>query len=137
MMSFTLAGCGVQQNSTNTNTIQSSTNEAANVKNETVANTVGNNNEANAENEVVALKEHPIVTMKIKDYGDITLELYPEMAPNTVNNFVTLVNEGFYDGLTFHRIISRFMIQGGDPKGTGEGGTNYSILGEFAANGFK
>lgn len=80
--------------------------------------------------------ELPIATLTIKDYGTVTLELYPEMAPNTVNNFIALANSGFYDGLTFHRIISDFMIQGGDPAGTGMGGPDYSIAGEFAANGF-
>lgn len=86
--------------------------------------------------EVQALQEHPIVTMSIKDYGTVTLELYPEKAPNTVNNFVTLANSGFYDGLTFHRIIEGFMIQGGDPEGIGTGGPGYSIPGEFASNGY-
>ena len=78
----------------------------------------------------------PIVTMKIKDYGTIELELYPEVAPNTVNNFISLANSGFYDGLTFHRVIKGFMIQGGDPDGIGTGGTGYSIVGEFTSNGF-
>lgn len=86
--------------------------------------------------EVQALQEHPIVTMNIKDYGTVTIELYPEKAPNTVNNFVTLANSGFYDGLTFHRIIEGFMIQGGDPEGIGTGGPGYSIPGEFASNGY-
>lgn len=86
--------------------------------------------------EVQALQEHPIVTMNIKDYGTVTIELYPEKAPNTVNNFVTLANGGFYDGLTFHRIIEGFMIQGGDPEGIGTGGPGYSIPGEFASNGY-
>lgn len=83
-----------------------------------------------------AYNELPIATLVIKDYGTITLELYPEMAPNTVNNFIALANSGFYDGLTFHRIISDFMIQGGDPSGNGTGGPGYSIAGEFASNGF-
>lgn len=87
--------------------------------------------------EAQALKNNPIVTMNIKDYGTVTLELYPEKAPNTVNNFVTLANSGFYDGLTFHRIIEGFMIQGGDPEGTGIGGPGYSIPGEFAENGYE
>ena len=69
------------------------------------------------------------------DFGTITLELYPEIAPNTVNNFVTLANDGFYDGLIFHRVIKDFMIQGGDPEGVGTGGPGYSIDGEFAKNG--
>jgi len=79
---------------------------------------------------------NPIVTIKIKDMGDIKLELYPECAPITVENFVKLASEGFYNGLTFHRIIPGFMIQGGDPQGTGMGGPGYHIKGEFAHNGF-
>lgn len=78
---------------------------------------------------------NPIVTIKIKGMGDIKAELYPEVAPITVENFVKLAGSGFYNGLTFHRIISGFMIQGGDPEGTGMGGPGYSIKGEFAANG--
>ncbi|MEG1928529.1 MAG: peptidylprolyl isomerase [Niameybacter sp.] len=87
--------------------------------------------------QVQALENNPIVTMNIKDYGTVTLELYPKIAPNTVNNFVTLANEGFYDGLTFHRIIEGFMIQGGDPEGTGAGNPGYSIPGEFSGNGHE
>ncbi|MNB67713.1 putative bifunctional phosphatase/peptidyl-prolyl cis-trans isomerase [compost metagenome] len=68
--------------------------------------------------------------------GIIKAELYPEVAPNTVNNFISLINKGFYDGLIFHRVIPGFMIQGGDPEGTGTGGPGYSIKGEFLANGF-
>ena len=75
------------------------------------------------------------VQIDVQDYGTITAELYGEAAPITVANFVKLVNEGFYDGLTFHRIISGFMIQGGDPLGNGTGGADQDIKGEFAANG--
>ena len=75
------------------------------------------------------------VLMKIKDYGEIELELYPDKAPITVENFVKLVNQGFYNGLTFHRVIKGFMIQGGCPKGNGTDGPGYTIKGEFAANG--
>ena len=78
---------------------------------------------------------NPIVTIKIKDMGDIKAELYLDVAPITVENFVKLAGSGFYKGLTFHRIIPGFMIQGGDPEGTGMGGPGYSIKGEFAANG--
>ena len=78
---------------------------------------------------------NPIVTIKIKDMGDIKAGLYPDIAPLTVENFVKLAGSGFYNGLTFHRIIPGFMIQGGDPEGTGMGGPGYSIKGEFAANG--
>lgn len=79
---------------------------------------------------------NPIVEMKIKNKGNIKIELYPEIAPNTVNNFISLIKKGYYDGLIFHRIIRGFMIQGGDPRGTGMGGPGYSIRGEFSANGF-
>jgi peptidyl-prolyl cis-trans isomerase len=79
--------------------------------------------------------EHPTVVLNVKDYGKITLELMPEQAPITVNNFLWLVKEGFYNGLTFHRVISGFMIQGGCPIGNGTGGPGWSITGEFKANG--
>ncbi len=78
---------------------------------------------------------NPIVTIKIKDLGDIKAELYPDVAPITVDNFIKLASSGFYNGLTFHRIIPGFMIQGGDPEGTGMGGPGYSIKGEFSSNG--
>ncbi|MDD5842689.1 MAG: peptidylprolyl isomerase [Solobacterium sp.] len=78
-----------------------------------------------------------MVTITMDDGGVITLELYPNIAPETVNNFVSLVNKGFYDGLSFHRIIPGFMIQGGDPLGNGTGGPGYSIKGEFKSNGFR
>ena len=80
---------------------------------------------------------NPIVTIKMNDGGVMKAELYPEIAPNTVNNFISLVKKGFYNGLTFHRIIPGFMIQGGCPQGTGTGGPGYSIKGEFSQNGFK
>lgn len=80
---------------------------------------------------------NPIVTIKMKNGDVIKAELYPEIAPNTVNNFISLVKKGFYNGLIFHRVIPGFMIQGGDPEGTGMGGPGYSIKGEFTANGFK
>ena len=80
---------------------------------------------------------NPIVTFEMENGGIIKAELYPEIAPNTVNNFISLINNGFYDGLIFHRVIKGFMIQGGDPEGTGMGGPGYGIKGEFASNGFK
>jgi peptidyl-prolyl cis-trans isomerase B (cyclophilin B) len=79
----------------------------------------------------------PIATIKVKDYGTMELELYPDIAPNTVNNFIYLAQKGTYNGLTFHRIIDKFMIQGGDPAGDGTGGPGYSIKGEFKANNFE
>ena len=80
---------------------------------------------------------NPIVTFEMENGDIMKAELYPEIAPNTVNNFVSLVKKGFYDGLIFHRVISGFMIQGGCPDGTGMGGPGYSIKGEFASNGIK
>lgn len=79
---------------------------------------------------------HYTAEIVVRDYGKITVELYPEYAPLTVKNFVELADSGFYDGLTFHRIMSGFMIQGGDPNGDGTGGSDHLITGEFAANGF-
>ncbi|MFB0958566.1 peptidylprolyl isomerase [Proteiniclasticum sp. QWL-01] len=79
---------------------------------------------------------NPIVTIQLKNGSVVKAELYPEFAPNTVKNFVSLVKKGFYDGLIFHRVIPGFMIQGGDPTGTGMGGPGYSIRGEFSGNGF-
>ena len=80
---------------------------------------------------------NPIVTIEMEDGGVMKAELYPETAPNTVNNFISLVQSGFYDGLIFHRVIPGFMIQGGDPDGAGTGGPGYSIKGEFSQNGVK
>ncbi|MBO4636440.1 MAG: peptidylprolyl isomerase [Clostridiales bacterium] len=80
---------------------------------------------------------NPIVTIKIKDGGDIRCELYPEIAPISVENFIKLASQGFYNGLTFHRVIPGFMIQGGCPKGDGTGGPGYTIKGEFLRNGVK
>ena len=82
------------------------------------------------------ITENPIVTMEIEDYGTIKIELYPEYAPNTVANFVSLIENGFYDGLTFHRLVPGFVLQGGDPDGDGTGGPGYTIDGEFKANGY-
>ena len=81
------------------------------------------------------MNQNPIVTITMENGGVIKAELYPEKAPNTVNNFLSLVNRGFYNGLTFHRVISGFMIQGGCPYGTGTGGPGYTIKGEFPMNG--
>lgn len=82
------------------------------------------------------MAQNPIVTFETTQ-GVIKAELYPDVAPNTVNNFLSLVQKGFYDGLIFHRVIAGFMIQGGDPDGVGTGGPGYSIKGEFAQNGFQ
>ena len=79
--------------------------------------------------------KNPVVAMYIKNYGSIVMELYPNYAPNTVNNFISLVKSGFYDNNTFHRLMPGFVLQGGDPTGTGSGGPGYSIKGEFKNNG--
>lgn len=83
------------------------------------------------------MAQNPIVTITMEDGGVIKAELYPEIAPNSVNNFISLINKGFYNGLIFHRVIKNFMIQGGCPEGSGMGGPGYSIKGEFAQNGFQ
>lgn len=82
------------------------------------------------------MTQNPIVTFEMENGDIMKAELYPEIAPNTVHNFISLINSNFYDGLIFHRVISGFMIQGGDPEGTGMGGPDYGIKGEFAQNGF-
>lgn len=84
-----------------------------------------------------SVNDHPVVVIKVKNYGDIIVKLDRTQAPITVDNFIKLVNEKFYDGLTFHRIIDTFMIQGGDPKGDGTGGSKKTIKGEFSQNGVE
>ena len=83
------------------------------------------------------MAQNPIVTIEMENGGVIKAELYPEVAPNTVNNFISLINKGFYNGIIFHRVIPGFMIQGGDPNGVGVGGPGYSIKGEFTQNRFE
>lgn len=82
------------------------------------------------------MAQNPIVTITMTDGSVMKAELYPEIAPNTVNNFISLIKKGFYDGLIFHRVIKGFMLQGGDPEGSGMGGPGYHIKGEFSHNGF-
>ena len=83
------------------------------------------------------MAQNPVVTITMANGDVMKAELYPEIAPNTVNNFISLINKNFYDGLIFHRVINGFMLQGGDPEGTGMGGPGYDIRGEFSSNGFK
>ncbi|MQN02180.1 MAG: peptidylprolyl isomerase [Lachnospiraceae bacterium] len=83
------------------------------------------------------MAQNPVVTITMEDGSVMKAELYPEIAPNTVNNFISLIKKGFYDGLGFHRVINGFMLQGGDPAGNGTGGPGYSIRGEFNSNGFR
>lgn len=95
----------------------------------------------NVKNNVVSLDKYdtdnPVVAMYIKNYGSIVMELYPDKAPNTVNNFISLVKSGFYDNNTFHRLVPGFVLQGGDPTGTGTGGPDYTIKGEFKNNDYE
>lgn len=98
---------------------------------------IGDTADTLADNSVYAHDTDPVATITMNDGSVIKVQLYPEAAPNTVANFVELANSGFYDGLTFHRVISGFMIQGGDPEGTGMGGPGYAIKGEFSANGVE
>lgn len=81
--------------------------------------------------------KNPVVAIYVEDYGSIVMELYPEIAPNTVNNFISLVKSGFYDDNTFHRLVPGFVLQGGDPNGNGTGGPGYTIKGEFSENNFE
>jgi len=81
--------------------------------------------------------ENPVVALYIENYGAVVMELYPDIAPNTVNNFITLVKDGFYNDNTFHRLMPGFVLQGGDPTGTGMGGPDYGIKGEFSSNGIE
>lgn len=119
-----LAGCANNTNSTTSSKTESAATQAATTAAATTA----------AESDVTPVAGATAV-IDVKDYGTITVELYPDIAPITVENFVTLAKKGFYDGLTFHRIIKGFMIQGGDPLGNGTGGSDKTIKGEFSGNG--
>lgn len=94
-------------------------------------------NNQQASNPIQSEVKNPVVTITTESGGEIKIELYPDVAPNTVYNFIALARKGFYDGTIFHRVIPGFMIQGGDPEGTGRGGPGYFIKGEFLANGFR
>lgn len=112
----------------------------SNKSNKEEANTESNDNKEiylSKETEKKETDKNPVATIEMEDGKVIKLELYPEIAPNTVRNFISLANSKFYDGLIFHRVISGFMIQGGDPEGTGMGGPDYFIYGEFANNQFE
>ena len=118
MSSLILIGCGNVKSSNQDNSSQSKTSD-------------------NSDTDTSKSSEDlPIATITVEGYGVMEAELYPEIAPNTVNNFISLANKGFYNNLKFHRVIKGFMIQGGDPKGNGTGGPGYSIEGEFTSNGF-
>lgn len=119
MSSLVLIGCG---------NVKSSNNKEIDSTSQTSEKSETNTSEES--------KNLPVATITVDGYGIIEAELYPEIAPNTVNNFIYLANKGFYNNLKFHRVIKDFMIQGGDPKGNGTGGPGYSIEGEFTSNGF-
>jgi peptidyl-prolyl cis-trans isomerase B (cyclophilin B) len=120
-----ISGCGGKNNANNLSDATASNSKPASTQ------------EASPMNGVDTSGDNPIVTIEMDSGKTITVELYPKIAPNTVNNFISLVKKGFYDGTIFHRIIPGFMIQGGDPDGTGMGGPGYSIAGEFTSNGFE
>ncbi|WP_379132234.1 peptidylprolyl isomerase [Paenibacillus sp. sgz500958] len=122
------AGCG--------NKPQENNNTAGNTGNAVASPAPQDNAASSGEGLPSATASHPVVTIEMDNGGIIKAELYPEVAPNTVNNFISLIQKGFYDGVIFHRVIPDMMIQGGDPDGVGSGGPGYSIAGEFTANGF-
>ncbi len=135
MMSLALVGC--PDNTINTTTSNTeNTQTSSDNENPTTPSDTQNNNDLTDATEQLDINDLPIVTLTIKDMGTIEIVLLPKVAPNTVNNFIELVRDGFYDGLIFHRVIKDFMIQGGDPTGSGMGGPGYSIKGEFTSNDF-
>ncbi len=149
-MAFILCGCASTdsvENADNTsqNTTSTETTAPTNENNEADMDNSNNTNEDTSQTkattdpskDTIALDKQPMVTLNIKDMGSIKIALLPDIAPNTVNNFIHLTQDGFYNGLIFHRVIKDFMIQGGDPTGTGMGGPNYSISGEFTSNNFS
>jgi peptidyl-prolyl cis-trans isomerase B (cyclophilin B) len=121
---FILASCTIVQNS--------------NIEEQPLAEQqeVDKKQDGEVESSASSESEYPTATIAVKDKGEMIVELYPDKAPNTVKNFVSLAESGYYDGLSLHRIVYGFMIQGGDPLGTGTGGPGYAIKGEFSANGF-
>lgn len=127
MTLFVTLGCGTQTNNSTSGSNSSNSGQStpAPSTDQSSANTTPTNG------------KNPVVTITMADGGVIKAELYPSIAPNTVKNFISLIQKGFYNGLTFHRVIPSFMIQGGDPKGDGTGGPGYTIKGEFTNNGFK
>ncbi len=150
ILSLLLSGCAQQSTDTasDNNTTQNDAENTQTTKETNSTDTDNTNKTAEtesptekvqSENDTTQTTEDvnsPIALLKIKDMGTIKIALFPEIAPNTVNNFISLAQSGYYDGLIFHRVIDGFMIQGGDPTGTGRGGPNYSIKGEFSSNNF-
>lgn len=124
LLGAVIAGCGTTSNNK--------------LGNQNIEDTGNTNNEESPENDMKEpIEDNPIVTITMENDEQIIVELFPNIAPNTVKNFISLIEDGFYDGLIFHRVIPGFMIQGGDPNGTGTGGPGYGIKGEFSSNGFQ
>lgn len=134
------AGCGAKPGTSNSSSAAgnnaASTASPSPQETEAPAESTAPSNNAGSTGLPSDTASHPVVTIEMSNGGIIKAELYPEVAPNTVNNFISLIQKGFYDGTIFHRVIPGFMIQGGDPDGTGMGGPGYGIAGEFSGNGF-
>ncbi|USB33996.1 peptidylprolyl isomerase [Paenibacillus sp. YPG26] len=126
MFVLILSACGAKKNAADTGSQAAQSGDAAGTASESLQDKIANKDSKN-----------PVVTIEMDSGKTIKVELYPKVAPNTVNNFISLVNKGFYDGTIFHRVIPGFMIQGGDPEGTGAGGPGYDIKGEFTQNNFQ
>ncbi|ANY70635.1 peptidylprolyl isomerase [Paenibacillus sp. BIHB 4019] len=131
-----LSACGAGSG-TGSNSSSGAAGSAANVSSESSAPAASAEPSSSPSANLLDSDKHPVVTIQMSNDTVIKVELYPEIAPNTVDNFISLVQKGYYDGLIFHRVIQGFMIQGGDPDGTGAGGPGYSIPGEFTSNGFQ
>lgn len=131
-----ITGCGTSLNNGQANQETEDQGNESNIENEEEQE---NEKEGNTENEEVQeiIEDNPIVTITMENDEQIIVELFPNIAPNTVRNFISLIEDEFYDGLIFHRVIPGFMIQGGDPDGVGTGGPGYGIKGEFSSNGFN
>lgn len=135
-MMLVISACGAGSG-TGSNSSSGAAGSAANVSSESSAPAASAEPSSSPSANLLDSDKHPVVTIQMSNDTYIKVELYPEIAPNTVDNFISLVQKGYYDGLIFHRVIQGFMIQGGDPDGTGAGGPGYSIPGEFTSNGFQ
>lgn len=132
MTSFVLVGCGEKKETEIDSQVENDNEDE--VKNDIIEVEEESGEEDNTD---YSKEDNPVVTIEMQSGELIKAELYPEVAPNTVNNFISLINKGYYDGLNFHRVIPGFMIQGGDPSGDGSGGPGYGIKGEFKSNGVE
>ncbi len=140
VLALALTGCGKKTNvdeNESTGDYTTSTQTSGDVEENKEVEGDSEMNNVDTANPYVDIEKNPIVTMEIDGVGTIKMELYPQIAPESVENFISLVKSGFYDGLIFHRVIPGFMAQGGDPNGNGTGGAPYNIIGEFSANGIK